>query len=386
MWEGALGLGTRLTDEERARIAELAAMRLPSRLIAKEVGRSHRAVWSYVQKLRRPAPVERRRSPLRLSPTEREEISRGLAGGESLRAIAARLGRAPSTVSREVTTNGGRSRYRACRAETNALARGRRPKASKLATCERLRAVVEAKLEKRWSPQQIAGWLPTAFPGDAEMRVSHETIYLTLYIQTRGALRKELTRYLRRRHTTRRPRGHSTANGQGQLRGTLHITQRPAEAEDRAVPGHWEGDLLYGKRMTAIATLVERHSRFVMLVELPNGHSADVVADALARHITALPEQLRRSLTWDQGKEMAAHAQFSVATGVPVYFCDPRSPWQRGSNENTNGLLRQYFPKRSDLAPFSQDDLNAVAAELNDRPRQTLGWMTPSQALDKALR
>jgi IS30 family transposase len=246
--------------------------------------------------------------------------------------------------------------------------------------------VVKAKLEKRWSPQQIAGWLPTAFPGDTEMRVSHETIYLTLYIQTRGALRKELTRYRRRRHTARRPRGHSIANGQGQLRGTLHISQRPAEVEDRAVPGHWEGDLLYGKRMTAIATLVERHSRFVMLVELPNGHSADVVADALARHITALPQQLRRSLTWDQGKEMAAHARFSVATGVPVYFCDPRSPWQRGSNENTNGLLRQYFPKRSDLTPFSQHDLDAVAAELNGRPRQTLGWLTPSQALDKALR
>jgi IS30 family transposase len=218
------------------------------------------------------------------------------------------------------------------------------------------------------------------------MRVSHETIYLSLYVQTRGALRKELTRSLRRGHTTRRPRGHSISNGQGQLRGTLHISQRPAEVEDRAVPGHWEGDLLYGKRMTAIATLVERHSRFVMLVELPNGHSAEVVADALARHITALPQQLRRSLAWDQSKEMAAHARFSVATGVPVYFCDPRSPWQRGSNENTNGLLRQYCPKRSDLAPFSQADLDAVAAELNGRPRQTLGWMTPSQALDRALR
>jgi IS30 family transposase len=195
-----------------------------------------------------------------------------------------------------------------------------------------------------------------------------------------------LTRYLRRAHTTRRRRGHSISNGQGQLRGTLHISQRPAEAEDRAVPGHWEGDLLCGKRMTAIATLVERHSRFVMLVELPHGHSADVVADALARHITALPQQLRRSLTWDQSKEMAAHARFRVTTGVPVYFCDPRSPWQRGSNENTNGLLRQYCPKRSDLAPFSQADLDAVAAELNGRPRQTLGWMTPSQALDRALR
>jgi IS30 family transposase len=301
-------------------------------------------VWSYVHKLRRASPVERRRSPLRLSLTEREEISRGVAGGESFRTIAGRLGRAPSTISRQVAVNGGRRRYRACRAASDALARARRPQAAKLAACERLGAVVEAKLDKRWSPPQIAGWLPTAFVGATEMRVSHETIYLSLYVQTRGALRKELTRYLRPRHTTRRPRGHSISNGQGQLRATLHISQRRAEAQDRAIPGHGEGDLLYAKPMTAIATLIERHSRFVMLVELPNGHSADVVADALARHITALPEQLRRSLTWDQGKEMAAHARFSVATGVPVYFCDPPSPWQRGSNENTNGLLRQYFP------------------------------------------
>jgi IS30 family transposase len=343
-------------------------------------------VWSYVVKLRQPPPPERRRSPLRLSLVEREEISRGVAGGESFRAIARRLRRAPSTVSREVTLNGGRRRYRACRADRDALTRAARPKQAKLAGCERLRAVVEARLEQRWSPQQIAGWLPRAFPGDAEMRVSHETIYLSLFVQTRGALRKELTRYLRRGHVNRRPRGHSIANGQGQLRGTLHISERPAEAVDRAVPGHWEGDLLCGKRMTAIATLVERHSRFVMLVALPNGHNADVVADALASHVTALPEQLRRSLTWDQGKEMAAHARFSIATGVPVYFCDPRSPWQRGSNENTNGLLRQYFPKRSDLAPFSQTDLDDVAAELNGRPRQTLGWLSPSEALDAALR
>jgi IS30 family transposase len=354
-------------------------------VIARAVGWSHRAVWAYVVKLREPPPRERRRSPLRLSLVEREAISRGLAGGESLRAIARRLRRAPSSVSREVAANGGRGRYRACRADGDALARTCRPKPSKLATCPRLRAVVEAKLEQRWSPEQIAGWLPMAFPGDAEMRVSHETIYLSLFVQTRGALRKELTRYLRRGHATRRPLGHSIANGQGQLRGTLHISQRPAEAEDRAVPGHWEGDLLCGKRMTAIATLVERHSRYVMLVELPDGHSADVVADALTRRITALPEQLRGSLTWDQGKEMAAHARFSVETGVPVYFCDPRSPWQRGSNENTNGLLRQYFPKRSDLAPFSQADLDAVAAELNGRPRQTLGWRSPSQVLDAAL-
>jgi IS30 family transposase len=267
-----------------------------------------------------------------------------------------------------------------------ALRRMRRPKASKLAVCPRLRAVVEAKLEARWSPQQISGWLVEEFADDAEMRVSHETIYRSLFVQSRGALRKELTRYLRSGHSTRRPKGHSVMNGQGQLRGVLHIRERPAEANDRAVPGHWEGDLLFGKGMRAIATLVERKTRFVMLIALPNGHAADVVAAALARKIVELPEQLRRSLTWDQGKEMASHARFTDETGVPVHFCDPRSPWQRGSNENTNGLLRQYFPKRTEISHYTQAELDDVAAELNGRPRQTLGWKTPSQALDEALR
>ena len=262
----------------------------------------------------------------------------------------------------------------------------RRPKPAKLAQCHRLRAVVEAKLELRWSPEQISGWLVLAFPDDAEMRVSHETIYLSLFVQSRGALRKELTRYLRRGHATRWPLGHSVMNGQGQLRGTVHISERPAEANDRAVPGHWEGDLVFGKGKSAVATLVERKSRFVMVVALPHGNSAEVVADALADRVGALPQLLQRSLTWDQGKEMAQHARFSVATGVPVYFCDPRSPWQRGSNENTNGLLRQYLPKRSDLRTHTQADLDAIAAELNGRPRQTLGFLSPSQALDEALR
>jgi IS30 family transposase len=326
------------------------------------------------------------RSPLRLSLTEREEISRGLAGGEALRSIARRLGRSPSTISREVAMNGGCRRYRACRADQAAVRRMRRPKRSKLVVCPRLREAVEAKLELRWSPQQISGWLTEEFPNDAEMRVSHETIYLSLFVQSRGALRKELTRYLRSGHTARRPKGHSVMNGQGQLRGVLNIRERPAEAEDRAVPGHWEGDLLMGKGMRAIATLVERKTRFVMLIALPNGHAADVVADALAKKIVELPEQLRRSLTWDQGKEMASHARFTDETGVPVYFCDPRSPWQRGSNENTNGLLRQYFPKRTEIAHYTQAELDDVAAELNGRPRQTLGWKTPSQALDEVLR
>ena len=379
-------MAERLSELERWRIAELAAQGSTTRLIAEELGRGRYAVAKHLRLMRRPPAPEPVRSPLRLSLVEREEISRGLAGGESLRAIARRLGRAPSTVSREVAGNGGRRRYRACRADKAAVRGLRRPKASKLAACRRLRAVVEEKLELRWSPQQISGWLVENFPDDPEMRVSHETIYLSLFVQSRGALRRELTRYLRSGHSARRQRGYSVMNGQGQLRGTLNIRERPADANDRAVPGHWEGDLLMGKRMHAMATLVERKTRFVMLVALPNGHSADVVADALAAKIVELPDELRRSLTWDQGKEMAAHAQFSVKTGVPVYFCDPRSPWQRGSNENTNGLLRQYFPKRTEIAHYSQADLDAVAAELNGRPRQTLRWKTTSQALDEALR
>jgi IS30 family transposase len=376
----------RLSELEKWRIAELSAQGLPSRVIGKEIGRAHRTVWGEIARSRRPVVPGPMRSPLRLSLAEREEVSRGIAGGESLRSIARRLGRSPSTISREVVTNGGRRRYRACRADKAALQRARRPKPSKLASCARLRSAVEAKLELRWSPAQISGWLVDEFPDDPEMRVSHETIYVSLFVQARGALRKELTRYLRSGHTNRRPRGHTVMNGQGQLRGTLNIRERPAEADDRAVPGHWEGDLLMGKRMHAMATLVERKTRFVMLIALPNGHAADVVADALAAKIVELPAQLRRSLTWDQGKEMAAHAQFSVKTGVPVFFCDPRSPWQRGSNENTNGLLRQYFPKRTEIAHFTQADLDDVAAELNDRPRQTLGWRSPSQALDEVLR
>jgi len=376
----------RLSEREKDEIVRLSAMGLPSRLIGQQIGRHHRTVWGHLQKLRRPVVPEPVRSPLRLSLREREEISRGLAAGESRGSIARRLGRSPSTIAPEVTRNGEARRYRACTADRAAFARARRPKVAKLAACPRLRAVVESKLEVRWSPQQISGWLVGEFPDDPEMRVSHETIYLSLFVQARGALRRELTRFLRSKHTTRRPRGHSVMNGQGQLRATLNIRERPAEANDRAVPGHWEGDLLMGKRMHAMATLVERKSRFVMLVALPDGHSADVVADALASKITELPEQLRRSLTWDQGKEMAAHARFTIDTDVPVYFCDPRSPWQRGSNENTNGLLRQYFPKRSEIAHYTQADLDAVAAELNDRPRQTLGWQSPSQALDEALR
>jgi len=294
------------------------------------------------------------------------------------------LAGSPSTISREVLRNGGARRYRACRADTNALRHARRPKPAKLATCDRLRAVVEAKLEVRWSPQQISGWLVEEFPDDPEMRVSHETIYVSLFVQSRGALRKELTRYLRSGHTTRRPRGHSVMNGQGQLRGTLNISERPAEAEDRAVPGHWEGDLLSGANNTHIATLVERRTRFAMLIKVDGKDTATVV-DALAKHVRRLPAQLRRSLTWDRGKEMADHKRFTLATDVKVYFCDPRSPWQRGSNENTNGLLRQYFPKGKDLSIYPQAYLDKIAKRLNQRPRQTLGFASPADKLAEVL-
>jgi IS30 family transposase len=376
----------RISDAERQRIAELLAEGAPVWRLHKEINRSRYAIRRAVVALHRPPKQEPRRSPLRLSLAEREEISRGLAAGEPVREIARRLGRAPSTVCREVAANGGGGRYRACLADRRAVRLMRRPKPAKLARCPRLREAVESKLELRWSPQQIAAWLRISYPDDPEMRVSHETIYLSLFVQSKGALRKELARYLRRGRARRRPRGLSVMNGQGQLRGTVHISQRPAEASDRAVPGHWEGDLLFGTRSSTVATLVERKSRFVMLVHLPGGHTADVVADALAEAITSLPSQLRRSITWDQGKEMAEHARFSVAADVPACFCDPHSPWQRGSNENTNGLLRQYFPRSTDFRALTQRDLDAVAAELNDRPRQTLEWKSPCQALDEALR
>jgi IS30 family transposase len=321
-----------------------------------------------------------------LSLVEREEISRGLAAGLSLRAIAAGLGRAPSTVSREVAGQGGRRGYRAARADQLAWSRARRPQTCKLARRTELRDIVAGKLRQRWSPQQIAGWLKTTYPDVPEMQVSHETIYRTLFIQSRGALRKELTAHLRTGRVIRRPAGTRLPDGRGGRPGIINISERPAEADDRAVPGHWEGDLVFGKRMSPVATLVERSTRFVMLVALPGGHKADLVADALAAKITTLPGALTRSLTWDQGHEMAEHVRFTQETGVEVYFCDPRSPWQRGSNENTNGLLRQYLPRTLDFRTLTQADFDAIADELNGRPRQTLGFKTPSQALAEVLR
>jgi IS30 family transposase len=321
-----------------------------------------------------------------LSLAEREEISRGLAAGHSLRVIAAALGRAPSTVSREVAGNGGPRGYRALCADRAAWARATRPKRCKLARAPGLRDMVAEKLGRRWSPQQIAGWLKLTYPERPEMQVSHETIYRTLYVQSRGALRRELSRYLRTGRGIRHPRGVRLPDGRGGRPNTLHISQRPAEAEDRAVPGHWEGDLVFGKAMSPVATLVERSTRFLILVALPGGnHKAEAVADALAAAIMTLPQQLTKSLTWDQGHEMADHARFTVVTGVQVYFCDPKSPWQRGSNENTNGLLRQYLPKGTDLSVYTLADLDAIADKLNGRPRKTLQFRTPAEELDRLL-
>jgi IS30 family transposase len=316
---------------------------------------------------------------------EREEISRGVAAGDSLRMVATRLGRAPSTITRELARNGGRHRYRAHHADRAASRRAKRPKPSKLAENPVLRALVEEKLEEWWSPQQVVLWLKRTYPDDQEMQVSHETIYLSLFVQGKGALRRELTDCLRTGRAYRRPKTKRAPSGKGQITNPVMISERPAEVEDRAVPGHWEGDLLMGKRQTAIGTLVERHTRYVMLFPLPDGNTAEAVRDALTKTVQRLPQHLWQSLTWDQGKEMAQHAQFSIDSGIQVFFCDPKSPWQRGSNENTNGLLRQYFPKGTDMSLLTHTDLDKAAHSLNGRPRQTLDGMTPSEKLAEVL-
>jgi IS30 family transposase len=372
--------GFGLSAVEQERVWELWGTGKSLTAVARAMGRHVTQVRRYVEWTGGRRPVGRRRASGCLSAAEREEISRGLAGDESCREIAVRVGRSHTTISREVRRNGGRDGYRAQAAERCAWERARRPKPAKLATNALLRAIVEGKLELKWSPEQIAGWLARTYPDDEAMRISHETIYLSLFVQSRGALRHELTRQLRSGHAIRRPQGRALPTGRGQINGMLLISERPAEAQDRAVPGHWEGDLLLGTRPSAIVTLVERASRYTQLVALPDGRRAEPVRVALTASIASLPAQLRRSLTWDQGSEMAEHARFSVDSGVTVYFCDPHSPWQRGSNENTNGLLRQYFPKRSSVA-VSQQHLDAVAAELNARPRKTLGWMTPAEKL-----
>jgi transposase, IS30 family len=320
-----------------------------------------------------------------LSLAEREEIAVGVAAGERLRVIAARLGRPCSTVSREIRRNASQLGYRAVAAQAQAEARARRPKTAKLAGNAGLRGQVQAWLEQRWSPEQISMMLRQRFPGQPEMQVSHETIYQAIYVQGRGALRRELAACLRTGPALRKPR-RKAGQRRGQIPGMVMISERPAGAADRAVPGHWEGDLIMGAaNRSAIGTLVERTTRFVLLLHLPAGHDPAAVAAAMTQAMSSLPAALRQSLTWDQGREMTNHAQISVATDLDIYFCDPHSPWQRGSNENTNGLLRQYFPKGTNLGVHSKQRLEQVAAELNARPRKTLGWKTPAQALDEVL-
>jgi IS30 family transposase len=347
--------------------------------IARHFGRSHSSIQGVLAPTGGIRPPHRRRSRQALTLSEREEISRGVAAGQSLRWIAASLGRAPSTVSREIKRNGGRRQYRASKADEAAWYRAHRRKTCKLADNRALARIVAEKLQLEWSPDQIAGWLKSTHPDDENYQVSHETIYKSLFIQARGALKKELLQHLRKPRAMRRSRHHTQkTKDHGRITNTVSIRERPAEVEDRAVPGHWEGDLLCGSNNSQIATLVERHTRLVMLVRVPSKDTKTVI-DALIKQAHKLPRELYKSLTWDRGKEMADHERFSLDTDIKVYFCDPQSPWQRGSNENTNGLLRQYFPKGMDLSNVHQNRLNAVARRLNERPRKTLEYRTPAE-------
>jgi IS30 family transposase len=353
--------------------------------IARLFDRHHSAIQGVLARTGGIRPAKRRRSRLALTLAEREEISRGVVAGQSLRWIATSLGRAPSTVSREIKRNGGRRTYRANTADQAAWDRAQRPQTCKLVENRALARVVAAKLRKRWSPEQIAGWLKRTYPDDENYQVSHETIYRSLFIQARGALKKELLQHLRKTRAMRRSRHHTQkTDDHGRITGTVSISERPASVEDRAVPGHWEGDLISGTRNTHIATLVERHTRYVMLAKI-SGRDTETVINALIKQAHKLPRELYKSLTWDRGSEMADHQRFTLATDIDVYFCDPQSPWQRGSNENTNGLLRQYFPKGTDLAQHSQAKLNAVARELNERPRKTLNYETPAERFSQCV-
>lgn len=353
--------------------------------IGRALGKHAASVFGVVSAKGGFAPVARSRRPGSLSLVEREEISRGLVAGRTFRQLGRDLKRAASTISREVARNGGRRAYRAARAEERALERARRPKPCHLAFNPSLCNLVAGKLSDQWSPQQIAGWLKALYPGDASMNVSHETIYRSLFIQARGVLKKELLAHLRSRRIMRRGRTSTTAGQtRGQIVDAVSIRDRPAEIEDRAIPGHWEGDLLSGARNSHIATLVERSSRFVMLIKV-GGKDSDSVVSALIAQVRHLPQGVMSSLTWDRGTELAYHRKFTVATDVSVYFCDPKSPWQRGSNENTNGLLRQYLPNGTDLSVYTQNDLDQIALRLNTRPRKTLGFQTPADTFERAV-
>lgn len=371
-----------LSETERTRIWQLriAGETLPR--ISRDLGRPLSVVHREISQRGGVAPRPRRSSPRVLNDEQREAISRGLSSGVSLRAIAREIGRSPSTVSREVARNGGRQSYRALWAGQRACDRARRPKACKLSRNPRLRMVVTDKLQERWAPEQIASWLKLEFAKDVAMQVSHETIYRSLFIQARGTLKKELVLHLRSGRAMRKSK--RAVRTSTAIPDAVSIRERPAEVEDRAIPGHWEGDLIVGANSSHILTLVERQTRYVLLGALPNKET-DTVVRVLEKLIRRLPTELRGSLTWDRGTEMAHHKKFTVNTNVQVYFCDPHSPWQRGSNENTNGLLRQYFPKGTDLTIHSQAVLDKVARQLNGRPRRTLGWLNPAQKLDQVL-
>jgi len=378
--------GIKLSVAERAEVRRLFRAGMSSEEIASRVGRGRTSVTRVVVALRSGVPLllDWEPPPGHLTRDDREVIEGGLRERAPLSEIARRLCCAASTVSREVTRNGRRSSYRASKAHKKAWARTRRPKTSKLASRPELCRVVVERLELLWSPEQIARWLRLEFPDDPMMWVSHETIYKSLYVQGRGELRRELARCLRTGRAQRKPQGRISRRGQ--IQGMVMISERPPEVEDRAVPGHWEGDLIMGAgNLSAVGTLVERQTRYVLLLHLPNGHNAHDVNTAMAAAIEDLPGHLRRSITWDQGRELRAHAKFTVDTGVPIYFCDPHSPWQRGSNENTNGLLRQWMPKSTDLRQHSAADLDRIAHLLNTRPRKTLDWQTPAQKLAEVL-
>ncbi|MES0447812.1 MAG: IS30 family transposase [Desulfobacterales bacterium] len=353
--------------------------------IARYFGRSHSSIQGILARTGGIRPPQRQRSRRALTLSEREEISRGVIAGQSMRSIAASLDRSPSTVSREVNRNGGRQCYRAICAEQAAWDGAHRPKTCKLVQNRALARIVASKLQLQWAPRQIAGWLKRTYPDDESYQVSHETIYKSLFIQARGALKKELLQHLRKTRAMRRSRHHTQkTDNHGRITNTVSIRERPASVEDRAVPGHWEGDLIMGSNNSQIATLVERHTRYVMLVRVKS-KDTNTVINALIKHAHKLPRELYKSLTWDRGKEMADHQRFSLDTDIKVYFCDPQSPWQRGSNENTNGLLRQYFPKGMDLSNVHQSRLNAVARRLNERPRETLQYFSPAEKFSECV-
>jgi len=353
--------------------------------IARLFDRYHTSVRGILVRTGGIRPRERRRSSRALTLAEREHISRGLVAGHSIRSIAATVGRAPSTVSREIQRNGGHQHYRASQADQAAWDRAHRPKPCKLVINRALAQIVAKKLRRYWSPEQIAGWLKQTYPNDESGRVSHETIYKSLFIQARGALKKELLQHLRSQRAIRHSRhANQKGDGKGQISNAVSIRERPASVEDRAVPGHWEGDLIFGSHNSQIATLVERHTRYVLLAKV-DSKDTETVINALIKQARKLPGELYKSLTWDRGKEMADHQRFTLATDVQVYFCDPQSPWQRGSNENTNGLLRQYFPKGTDLSVHSQAKLNAVARQLKERPRKMLGIETPAERFNACV-